>query len=129
MFDLKSIRGLLQQVMPVVDSQNGKVLQTVPIGGDCYATAFDLGTGTAFASNNDGTLTIVRAGSNGSYSAEQTLTLGDGSKTTGLDLSTHKLYVPAAKFTGPPSGACAPHGRCGIDCCVRCQRVKITLHG
>jgi hypothetical protein len=115
--------------MPVVDSQNGKVLQTVPIGEDCDATAFDPGTGTAFASNNDGRLTIVRAGSNGSYSAVQTLTLGDGSTTTGLDLSTHKLYVPAAKFTGPPWGACAPHGRYGIDCCVRCQRVKITLHG
>jgi hypothetical protein len=127
-FDLKSVRGLLQQVMAVVDSQNGKVLQTVPIGEDCDATAFDPGTGTAFTSNNDGTLTSVRAGSNGSYSAVQTLTLGDGSKTTGLDLSTHKLYFPAAKFSGPPS-ARAAHGRYGIDGCVRCQRVKITLHG
>src|SRR5580700_5339820 len=116
--------------MAVVDSQYGKVLQTVPIGEDCDATAFDPGTGTAFASNNDGTLTIVRAGSNGSYSAVQTHTLGDGSKTTGLDLFTQKLYVPAAKFTGLPSGGRArPHGRYGIDCCVRCQRVKITLHG
>jgi DNA-binding beta-propeller fold protein YncE len=96
------------KVMAVVDSQNGKVLQTVPIGEGCDATAFDPGTGTAFASNNDGTLTIVRAGSNGSYSAVQTLSLGDGSKTMGLDLSTHKLYVPAAKFTGPPSARPRP---------------------
>jgi hypothetical protein len=96
------------KVMAVVDSQNGKVLQTVPIGEDCDATAFEPGTGTALASNNDGTLTIVRAGWNGSYSAVQTLTLGNGSRTTGLDLSTHKLYVPAAKFTGPPSARPRP---------------------
>jgi hypothetical protein len=86
------------KVMTVVESQNGKVLQTVPIGEDYDATAFDPGTGTAFASNNDGTLTIVRAGSSGSYNAVQTLTLGDGGKTTGLDLSTHKLYVPQRRL-------------------------------
>jgi hypothetical protein len=92
----------------VVDSQNGKLLQTVPIGENCDAIAFDPGTGTAFASNNDGTLTIARAGAAGTYSAVQTLTLGDGSKTMGLDLSTHKVYVPTAKFTGPPSARPRP---------------------
>jgi YVTN family beta-propeller protein len=117
------------KVMAVVDSQNAKVLQTMPIGEDCDATAFDPGTGTAFASNNDSTLTIVRAGSNGSYSAVQTLTLGDGSKTSGLDLSTHKLYVPAAKFTGPPSARPRPRVVTGSTVVFVCRRAKITLHG
>jgi YVTN family beta-propeller protein len=96
------------KLMAVVDSQNGKLLHTVPIGEGCDATAFDPATGTAFASNNDGTLTIARAGATGTYSAVQTLTLGDGSKTMGLDLSTHKVYVPTAKFTGPPSARPRP---------------------
>jgi DNA-binding beta-propeller fold protein YncE len=91
------------KLMAVVDGENGKLLQTLPIGDDCDAIAFDPGTGTAFASSGDGNLTIARAGADGNYSVIQTLTTGDGGKTMGLDPSTHKVYVPTAKFTGPPT--------------------------
>jgi YVTN family beta-propeller protein len=91
------------KLLAVVDSENGKLLQTLPIGEDCDAVAFDPSTGYVFASNGDGKLTIAHKSASGQYSVAQNLISGDGAKTMGLDPSTHKVYLPTAKFTGPPT--------------------------
>jgi YVTN family beta-propeller protein len=92
------------KVLAVVDSENGKVLQTLPIGDDCDAVAFDPATGYIFASNGEGMVTIIHSDTSHKYAVEQTLTSMPGSKTMALDPSTHKLYLPSAKFTGSPTG-------------------------
>lgn len=91
------------KLLEVVDSENGKVLQSLPIGEDCDAVAFDSETGYIFASSGDGKLTIAHSGGEGKYEVVQTLATGDGAKTMGLDPSTHKVFLPTAKFTGPPT--------------------------
>ena len=92
------------KVLAVVDSESGKVIQTLPIGDDCDAVAFDPATGYVFASNGEGMLTIIHADASHKYAVEQTLTSMPGSKTMALDPSTHKVYLPSAKFTGSPTG-------------------------
>jgi DNA-binding beta-propeller fold protein YncE len=91
------------KVLALVDLSTGKVRQTVAIGDDCDAVAFDPKTNLVFASNGEGTLTVIGKDAQGSYSVRQTLTTQPGSKTMALDPSTQRLYVPAAKFTGPPT--------------------------
>jgi YVTN family beta-propeller protein len=100
----KLFSACANKVLAVVDSENGKVLQTLPIGDDCDAVAFDPETGYVFASAGGGTLTIIHADGSGKYAIVQNLATAPGSKTMGFDPSTHKIYMPSAKFTGSPTG-------------------------
>ena len=91
------------QKLAVVDLSTGKVVQTVPIGDDCDATAFDPNTQLVLASNGEGTLTVIARDEHGSYHVQQTLATQPGSKTMALDASSGQIYVPAGKFSGPPT--------------------------
>jgi DNA-binding beta-propeller fold protein YncE len=51
--------GCHNKLMAVVDYTNGKVVATVPIGERTDANRFDPGTGMAFASCGDGTITVA----------------------------------------------------------------------
>ncbi|PYX94516.1 MAG: YVTN family beta-propeller domain-containing protein [Acidobacteria bacterium] len=94
--------------LAVFDLKNGKVVQTVPIGDDCDAVAYDPATGNIIASNGEGTLTIIHKGGNGKYAVSNTVTTQPGSKTMALDAEHHRVYVPAAKFTGNPTARPRP---------------------
>jgi DNA-binding beta-propeller fold protein YncE len=91
------------KLLAVVDLSTGKVRRTVAIGDDCDAVTYDPKTNLVFASNGEGTLTVIGKDAQGSYSVRQTLTTQPGSKTMALDPSTQRLYLPAARFTGPPT--------------------------
>jgi DNA-binding beta-propeller fold protein YncE len=96
------------KLMAVVNADNGKVVQILPIGDDCDAVAFDPGTGHVFASNGEGTVTVVRKDDSGKYRVVQTVTTFPGSKTVALDLKSHKIFLPSAKFTGDPTRSPRP---------------------
>ena len=51
--------GCRSGVMAISDYQSGKVVSTVPIGQGVDGAAYDSATGDAFASNADGTLTVI----------------------------------------------------------------------
>jgi YVTN family beta-propeller protein len=87
----------------IVDSNSGKVRQSVAIGDDCDGVLFDPGTGYAFASSGAGKLQIIHADKSGKYSVVQEIDTPAGSKTLGLDTAAHKVYLPSAKFTGDPT--------------------------
>jgi YVTN family beta-propeller protein len=90
--------GCDNKVMAVVDTESGKTLGTVPIGEGVDACGFDPGTGEAFASCGDGTLTVVKETSPGKFEVEQTVQTKRGARTMALDPSTHTVYLPAAEF-------------------------------
>jgi len=94
--------------LAVISLADGKVRQTVPIGDDCDAVAFDPKSGLVFASNGEGTLTVIGKAQDGSYRVRQNLQTRPGSKTMALDTSTQHLYIPAARFTGPPTAKPRP---------------------
>ena len=76
--------------MVVLDAESGKVLATPPIGKGVDACAFDPGTGFAFASCGDGTLTVVQEdpAKPGEFAAEK-INTQRGARTMALDPKTH----------------------------------------
>jgi len=94
--------------LAVVNLADGRVRQTVPIGDDCDAVVYDPKSELVFTSNGEGTLTSIGKAEDGSYRVRQTLPTRLGSKTMALDASTQLLYVPAARFTGPPAAKPRP---------------------
>jgi DNA-binding beta-propeller fold protein YncE len=100
--------GCSNERMLMVDAASGKVLASVPIGPGVDANAYDPGTGLAFASSGDGTLTVARPEGRDKLSVVQTLATPKRSRTMTLDPKTHRLYVAAAEF-GPATNG--PDGR------------------
>jgi DNA-binding beta-propeller fold protein YncE len=96
--------GCRSGVMAISDYQAGKVVATVPIGAGVDGAAFDSASGNAFASNADGTLTVIHQDTPDQYSVVETLQTPQRSRNMGLDPTNHRLFVPSAKFGPPPAG-------------------------
>jgi YVTN family beta-propeller protein len=92
------------KTMVMMDSTDGKVIASVPIGDGVDACAFDPGTQLAFSSCGDGTTTIAHEDSPDKLTVVQTLTTQRSARTMTLDLKTHRIYLPAAKFQAPAEG-------------------------
>ena len=100
------------KLMAMVDADNGKVVATVPIGAGTDGAAFDPATRLAFASNGDGTLTVVHEDSPTAAHVVQTVTTQRGARTIALDPRSHVLYTVTADFGPPPAPAAdRPHPR------------------
>jgi DNA-binding beta-propeller fold protein YncE len=105
--DLKTHRlfiGATNKLLLMMDSTNGKVVYSVPIGAGVDATWFDPGTGYIFASCGDGTTTIAHEDSPDKISVAQTLKTERGARTMALDTVTHRIYLASGKFGEPPPG-------------------------
>lgn len=96
--------GCRSGVMAISDYQAGKVITTVPIGKGVDAAGYDPATRDVFASNGDGTFTVIHQDSPDSYHVAQTLSTPVGSRNMGLDPTTHKIFVVSAKFGPVPPG-------------------------
>ncbi len=94
--------GCHNKLMVVMNADSGRVVTTLPIGAGVDATAFDPGTGLAFASCGDGTLTVAREASSDAFAVAETVTTERGARTMALDPATHTLYLATAKFGPPP---------------------------
>ena len=88
--------------MVMMDSVDGRVLVSVPIGQGVDANAFDPGTQLAFASCGDGTTTIAKEETPDKLTVVQTLKTERGARTMALDPATHKIYLPTAQFEPQP---------------------------
>jgi hypothetical protein len=95
--------GCRSGVMAVSDYQTGKIVATVPIGTGVDGAGYDAGSGHAFASNADGTLTVVHQDSPDQYHVAETVQTPPGSRNMGLDSVNHRIFVPSAKFGPPPT--------------------------
>jgi DNA-binding beta-propeller fold protein YncE len=91
----------------VSDLDAGKVIATEPIGSGVDGAAYDAASGDIFASNADGTLTVIHEDNPDKYHVVQNLHTGENGKNMGLDPVTHRLYVVAARFEKPAGNASA----------------------
>jgi hypothetical protein len=66
---------------------------------------FDPATADAFASNADGTLTVIHQDAPDQYHVVQNLQTQPGSRNMGLDRTTHRIFLAAAQFGPTPPGA------------------------
>jgi len=96
--------GCRSGVMAVSDYQSGKVVATAPIGAGVDGASYDAASGDAFASNADGTLTVIHQDSPDQYHVLQTIQTPQGSRNMGLDPASHRVYVVSAKFGPAPAG-------------------------
>lgn len=103
--------GCDNKMMAMIDADTGKVLGTVPIGDGVDANGFDPGTGYAFASCGDGTLTVAHEDSPDKMTLVEHIKTAPSARTMAIDLKTHRVYLLAAKFetTRPAASADNPH--------------------
>ncbi len=100
------------KLMVVVDADSGKVVTTLPIGGGVDGAAFDPATGCVFASNGEGTLTVVHESSPDTFVVLGNVATKPGARTVALDTASHRLYLPTARYGPPPSPTAErPHPR------------------
>jgi DNA-binding beta-propeller fold protein YncE len=101
--------GCRSGVMAISDYQAGRIVTTVPIGTGVDGAGFDGASGNAFASNADGTLTVIHQDSPDQYHVAEIVQTPPGSRNMGLDPTNHRAYVASAKFGPvPPSGRRGP---------------------
>jgi DNA-binding beta-propeller fold protein YncE len=103
--------GCRSGVMAVSDYQAGKVVATLPIGAGVDGAGFDAASGNAFASNADGTLTVIHQDSPDTYHVVENVQTPQASRNMGLDPTNHRVFIVSAKFGPPPAGATGSRGR------------------
>src|SRR5437667_845370 len=97
--------GCRSGVMAVSDYQAGKVVATVPIGAGVDGAGYDAASGNAFASNADGTLTVIHQDTPDRYRVTENVQTPQGARNMGLDPTNHRVFIVSAKFGPVPAGA------------------------
>jgi DNA-binding beta-propeller fold protein YncE len=87
----------------MMDSDSGKVLQSLPISAGVDANIYDPETRLVFSSTRAGVLHVFREESPDKLTPVEEIKTEYGAKTMGLDSKTHNLFLVTADFT-PPSG-------------------------
>jgi YVTN family beta-propeller protein len=85
------------QTMIVLDAASGAILGKFPIGR-CDGMAFDPELKQAYSSNGEGTVTVVRELSADKFELAENIPTEAGARTIGIDIYTHKLYLPTAQM-------------------------------
>jgi DNA-binding beta-propeller fold protein YncE len=104
--------------MVILSSDDGKIIDALPIGVGTDGATFNPATMEAFSSNGDGTLTVIKENSPTSFVVEQNLPTMTRAKTLTLDSKTNHILLIAAEYTPPPAPPAgtpppAPGGRGG----------------
>jgi len=100
--------GRNPQMLVVMDADNGKIIQSLPISAGVDAAAFESETGLLFASTREGMIHIFHEDSPDKFSEVETVKTEFGAKTMGLDTKTHNLFVDTADFAAPAAGRPSP---------------------
>jgi DNA-binding beta-propeller fold protein YncE len=95
--------GCHNQMMVVMDADNGKVLATPAIGQGVDANGFDPGTQLAFSSNGDGTLTLVHEDSPDKFTPVASVSTQRGARTMAVDTKAHRIFLVTAEFKPAPA--------------------------
>ena len=96
--------GCRSGVLAVSDYQSGRLITTLPIGAGVDGSGYDPATGDVFASNANGTLTVIHQDAPDRYHVVENVATPPLSRNMGLDPTTHRLFLPSAKFGEPPAG-------------------------
>jgi DNA-binding beta-propeller fold protein YncE len=101
--------GCRSGVMAVSDYQAAKIVATLPIGTGVDGAGYDAASGNAFASNANGTLTVIHQDTPDQYHVAENVETPVGSRNMGLDPTTHRLFLASGKFgPAPASGRGRP---------------------
>lgn len=92
-------------VVAVTDARDGHAVATVQIGEGPDGLVFDAARGLLMVPNGrSGTLTVIAEETADRYAVRQTVPTRVGARTIAYDASTHRAFLPAARFGPKPSG-------------------------
>ena len=108
-FDLTNHRlflGCDNKLLVMMDSTNGKVVYSVPVGEGVDSTWFDPQTKLAFTSNGGaGTVSVAHEDSPSVLKIVQTIKTVRGARTMALDPATHTIYLAATDYEPQAPGS------------------------
>lgn len=93
------------KLLIVVDAENGKVIDKLPIGDGCDGVGFDPERKLIFTSNGEGTMTVIKENSKADFKVLETIKTKKSARTIAVDNITHKVYLPAANMEPLPANA------------------------
>ena len=92
-------------ILLVMDTTNGKIITTLPIGDGTDAAAFDAEKKLIFTSNGEGSITVIQEQSPDKFAVIDTVKTEPGARTMTLDTKSHKLFlITADRKTTPAAG-------------------------
>jgi DNA-binding beta-propeller fold protein YncE len=91
------------QMLVMMDTENGKVLQSLPISAGVDATVYEAETGLVFVSTREGKLHIFHEDSPDKLSEVEMVKTEYGAKTMAIDPKTHNLFLTTADFGPVPA--------------------------
>ena len=98
--------------MVILDAGNGQLLTTLPLAGGSDGAAFNPVTREAFSTHSNGTMTIVKERSSGSFEVLQNLQTMNGARTLTFDPRTQHIYTMSVeRGPVPPGTPPGPSGR------------------
>jgi len=97
--------GCRSGVLAVSDLDAGTVLATLPIGSGVDGAGYDPESRNVFASNLDGTLTVIHQDGPDQYHVLESVPTAPGSRNMGLDAASHRVFVVGARFGPVPTEA------------------------
>jgi DNA-binding beta-propeller fold protein YncE len=95
--------GCANRRMVVLDSNNGHVIGSVPIGAGPDDSAFDPETRLIYISNGDGTVSVIEQASPDDYRLLETIETAPGARNMALDPKTKRIFLPLSDRAPPPS--------------------------
>ena len=96
--------GCRSGVMAISDAKAGRLITTLPIGQGVDAVQFDAARADAFASNGDGTITVIHEDAPGRFHVVENVPTARGARTMALDPREHRLFTVTSDFGPMPQG-------------------------
>jgi DNA-binding beta-propeller fold protein YncE len=101
----KRLFSTCDKLLVVMDATDGKIIDKLPIGDGCDGAAFDPATKLVFASNGEGTVTVIKEVSKNEFKVIENVPTKRGARTIAIDEKTHTLYLPTADYEPLPADA------------------------
>jgi DNA-binding beta-propeller fold protein YncE len=95
--------GCRSKVLAVMDANSGQVITTLPIGERVDAVAFDPDNNLIFASNGDGTISVIRQKNANQYESVGDIRTQKSAKTMAFDPKSKRLFLSAAEMQPAPA--------------------------
>ena len=91
------------QLMMVLNSDNGEILSQLPIGKGVDGVIFDPKAKLIITSNGEGTLTVIHEDSATKFSQVETVQTEAGARTMTFDAKTQHVFLSTAKYGEAPA--------------------------
>jgi YVTN family beta-propeller protein len=82
----------------ILDATNGKIVDSLGIGDGCDGVGFDNGNKNVYASNGEGTISVIHESSANKFEKLADIPTKRSARTIAVDEKTHHIFLPAADF-------------------------------